>query len=467
MRSREEYLSLRMAHPQLFLLAGYNVRQRHEKQLAFHACQKRNRWIFGGNRTGKTEAGAVEAVWLARGIHPWRQKNPAPTNGWVVSLTSEVQRDVAQQKILKYLPPEWITQIVMKKGRADNPAGGSIDTLHIRHISGGESVIGFKSCDQGRQRFQGASLDYVWFDEEPPEDIYRECRMRVMDRQGEIFGTMTPLLGLSWVHEEIYLNRRDNPEVWYQQMSWEDNPFLPQEEAALMAQSLSPEERESRQYGRFFSVSGLVYPEFDPTRHVIAPFDVPPGWYCQISIDPGLRNPLSAHWYAVDGDSTVFVIAEHYAAGLPAQAHCDAIKEICKRLEWPKNAAGKYSCLMDSAACQQTLAADQSVAQLFSDLGVQPNTRVNKSVWAGVQRVKQYLAGERPRLFVFASCPRMIEEFKAYRYGEGDLPRKQNDHAMDELRYFLQTRPETARHTAEKNEIQRDILRLQKRRTRR
>ena len=42
----------------------------HPKQETFHRCEKRNRWALGGNRTGKTEVGAVEAVWYARGTHP-------------------------------------------------------------------------------------------------------------------------------------------------------------------------------------------------------------------------------------------------------------------------------------------------------------------------------------------------------------------------------------------------------------
>ena len=49
-------------------LAAYNTgRKKHKKQIAFHKCKKRNRWVFGGNRSGKTECGAVEAVWMARG----------------------------------------------------------------------------------------------------------------------------------------------------------------------------------------------------------------------------------------------------------------------------------------------------------------------------------------------------------------------------------------------------------------
>ena len=83
-------------------LATYNAgEKKHEKQLAFHRCLKRNRWVFGGNRSGKTECGAVECVYMARGIHPYRQ-NRQNVCGWVVSLSAQVQRDVAQKKILQY-----------------------------------------------------------------------------------------------------------------------------------------------------------------------------------------------------------------------------------------------------------------------------------------------------------------------------------------------------------------------------
>ena len=76
----------------------------HKKQMEFHKCDKKNRWVFGGNRTGKTECGAVETVWLLRGIHPYKKNKPDVT-GWVVSVSYEVQREVAQQKILSYLSP--------------------------------------------------------------------------------------------------------------------------------------------------------------------------------------------------------------------------------------------------------------------------------------------------------------------------------------------------------------------------
>ena len=311
-------------------LAKYNTGEiRHEKQLAFHRSDKRNRWVFGGNRSGKTECGAVECVYMARGIHPYRE-NRRETCGWVVSLSAQVQRDVAQKKILKYLRRDWIEEIVMLSGRRDSPESGVIDFIRVKNVFGGSSLIGFKSCDQGREKFQGASLDFVWFDEEPPKDIYEECRMRVFDRRGDIFGTMTPLKGLTFVYEEIYMNRFNDPEIWYEFMEWNDNPYLSGEEIGALERVLSEDQLESRRYGRFSSGAGLVYPEFDKRVHVIEPFDVPKEWQDNISIDPGLNNPLSAHWYAVDYDDNVYVVYEHFAAGRDVDYHASEIKRICE-----------------------------------------------------------------------------------------------------------------------------------------
>ena len=258
-------------------LGLYNKDKVHEKQLAFHRCQKRNRWVFGGNRSGKTECGAVESVWLALGIHPYRQ-NRKDVFGWVVSLTQQVQRDVAQAKVLKYLPERYIVDVVMREGKKGAAEYGVIDYIIVRNAFGGTSKIGFKSCDQGRERFQGTSLDFVWFDEEPPRDIYDECRMRVFDKKGDIFGTMTPLKGLTWVYDEIELNQKNDPQVWCEYMEWNDNPYLDKDEIRAMTSSVSEQDQLSRRFGKFTVGEGLVYPEFDQSVHVIEPFDVPKEW---------------------------------------------------------------------------------------------------------------------------------------------------------------------------------------------
>lgn len=437
-------------------LALYNSGdKKHLKQMLFHKNPCRNRWVFGGNRSGKTECGAVECVYMARGIHPYRE-NRKDVFGWVVSLSSQVQRDVAQRKILHYLDKSWIVDITMLSGKREFPENGVIDQIKIKNVFGGVSVIGFKSCDQGREKFQGSSLDFVWFDEEPPRDIYEECRMRVLDRAGEIFATMTPLKGLTFAYTDIYL-KADGQNVWCEFMEWADNPFLPQGEIQRLTAGLSPDELESRRYGRFTAAEGLVYTEFNDDC-IIDPFPIPPDWQDKLSIDPGLNNPLSCHWYCVDWDGNVYVVAEHYEAGKTVDYHAQKIKEISRRLNWHTDGMGRIEALMDSAANQRTLASEKSVAELFYEQGLLVNTRVNKDLFSGINRVKRALSAKK--LFIFRNCTNLIREMRGYWWGKGDVPIKKDDHALDELRYYLMSRPQAPTPLQELTEIQKDKERL-------
>ena len=436
----------------------------HKKQVDFHKNQKRNRWVFGGNRSGKTECGAVESIWLARGNHPYR-KNKKDVFGWVVSLSTKVQKEVAQDKILKYLDKSYIEDIIMNTGKKNSPEFGVIDTIVIKNVFGGSSKISFKSCEEGREKFQGTSLDFVWFDEEPPEDIYNECKMRVLDKCGDIFGTMTPLKGQTYIYDQIYLNSQNDPEIYCQFMEWADNPYLSKEELNRLTSSMSEEELTSRRFGKFLSNNkSAVYKEFNPEVHIIEPFKVPHEYFDKISIDPGLNNPLSAHFYACDFDGNIYVIAEHFEAGKTVDYHAKKIIEIAKNLGWKPRKDGRYEALIDSAANQKTLAANKSVTELFFENGIAVNPNVNKDIFAGISRVKTYLknAQGQSKLFIFSSCTNLIREIKSYYWGDGDKPIKQDDHSLDELRYYIMSRPEPAKSQVIKTEIQKNKEKLYK-----
>ncbi len=443
-------------------LAFYNSgKKKHLKQIEFHKCNKKSRWVFGGNRSGKTECGAVEVVYMARGNHPYRKIDHA-TSGWVVSVSTQVQRDVAQNKILNYLNPDWIEDVVMLSGRKDSYANGIIDYILIKNVFGTLSKIGFKSCDQGREKFQGTSLDYVWFDEEPPYDVYEECRMRVLDKNGDIFATMTPLKGMTFVYDEIYLNKFNNPEIWCEFMQWDDNPYISEQAKQAMKQSMSTDELKTRQFGEFVDAGGRVYPEFDENVNVIEPFDVPYDWQDKLSIDPGLKNPLSCHWYAVDYDGNIYVVAEHYDREKDIEYHSQKIHEISDALHWHRNSNGMIEALIDSAANQTTLASKKSVSDLFYDYGILVNANVNKDVFSGIQRVKSYIKNSlgETKLYIFNTCKNLIREMKGYRWGKGESPVKVDDHSMDELRYYIMSRPENKKPKEEKSIIQQEKERL-------
>jgi phage terminase large subunit-like protein len=249
----------------------------HVKQFHWHLCGKRNAWALGGNRTGKTVAGSIKGLLYGLGetarkyIEAWPvdfkeayekliTRFTGHVEGWVVSLTNEVQRDVAQKEILKWLPKKEIKNIEMRQGRKDDPENGIIDFIEL--ING--NIIGFKSCDQGRAKFQGTSKHWIWFDEEPPKEIYDECMMRTMDVQGDIFGTMTPLMGLTFVYDDIYLNDtkpidKQDREIHCEQWTWNDNPFLSDDEKKRLEAALDPAELEARKSGKFLMPGACVF----------------------------------------------------------------------------------------------------------------------------------------------------------------------------------------------------------------
>ena len=68
-----------------------------------------------------------------------------------------------------------------------------LDSIKVRHISGGTSTIGIKSYLRGREGFQGETLHYVWCDEEPPQDVYFEALTRTNVTGGPVTLTFTPL----------------------------------------------------------------------------------------------------------------------------------------------------------------------------------------------------------------------------------------------------------------------------------
>jgi len=433
----------------------------HKKQLEFHKSLKKNRWVFGGNRTGKTECGAVETIWLSLGIHPYRE-NRKETQCWVVSLSNRVQKEVAQSKILKYLPKSTIVDIIMNQGKKNSPENGIIECIIVRNKFGNNSKIWFKSCEEGREKFQGTSLDFVWFDEEPPEDIYRECQMRILDKCGEIFGTMTPLKGMTFIYNEIYLNEKKDDEIFYIFISWDDNPFLNKKEIERLSNSLSADEIECRKYGRFLAIDkGLIYPEFDININVIMPFKVPIEWQSMISIDPGLSNPLSCHFYARDFDDNIYVIAEHFAENKTIEYHAKMINDIALKLNWKRLSNGMLEALIDSAAKQRTLSSQKNVVDLFYENGIITNPKVNKDVLSGISTVKTYLKNisGKSKLFIFSNCVNMIREFKTYRWSGSDSPIKEDDHCLDELRYYIMSL-QNKNEVKVKSQIQKDKEKL-------
>lgn len=188
-------------------------RNLYPKHLEFFRAgrEHRERLMLAANRIGKTEGvGGFETTLHLTGQYPhwWDgRRYDRPVRWWVAGATNETTRDIVQAKLFGavqwegnrkgvtgtgLIPGEAIGDISWKQGVSD-----LIDTARIRHASGGSSVLGVKSYQQGRKSFEGTEQDGIWLDEEPPLDVYSECLVRTMTTDGMVLLTFTPLEGMS------------------------------------------------------------------------------------------------------------------------------------------------------------------------------------------------------------------------------------------------------------------------------
>lgn len=189
--------------------------QPYAKQREFHALGRTNheRLFMAGNQLGKTIAGGAEWAMHLTGRYPdwWEgQTFDKPVIMWAAGVTGESTRD-NPQRILIGNPPkeeEWGTGMVPKDALVDYDRAMGVpnllDNYVIRWGGGGdvqqgESIVYFKAYEKGREKWQGPTIDGVWFDEECPLAIYTEGLTRTNNGQRGQFAimTFTPLLGMS------------------------------------------------------------------------------------------------------------------------------------------------------------------------------------------------------------------------------------------------------------------------------
>ena len=157
-------------------------------------AEHRERLFLAANRVGKTVAGAYETALHLTGLYPrwWKGRRfDGPVKWWAAGKTNETTRDVVQAALCGQpaavgggrkgfsgtgmIPKPHLGAVTWKQGVAD-----LADVVRVRHVSGGESLLGFKAYQQGRGAFEGTAQHGVWFDEEPEADVYAEALTRTM-----------------------------------------------------------------------------------------------------------------------------------------------------------------------------------------------------------------------------------------------------------------------------------------------
>lgn len=191
----------------------FYARKLYPKHMEFFAAgaKYRERALMAANRVGKTfGGGGFELTAHTTGEYPdwWEGRRfEKPIDAWAAGKTNETTRDIIQKTLLGnvrghgpgktvdgtgVIPKANIGEITWRQGVSD-----LVDTVKVKHKTGGWSLLGLKSYVQGRGSFEGTAKHLVWFDEEMPLDVYGEAVIRTATTNGLIMVTFTPLEGMS------------------------------------------------------------------------------------------------------------------------------------------------------------------------------------------------------------------------------------------------------------------------------
>lgn len=410
----------------------------HVRQRDFHAagavaCE---RLFLAGNRVGKTLAGAVEVGFHMTGRYPrwWTgARFDAPVRAWAASVTREMTRDILQSVYLGaegqrgggaegVIPRRLVLGMTMKGGIA-----GAVDTVKVRHVSGGTSVLSFKSYDQGRAAFQGTAREVIHLDEEPEIGVYEECLLRTLGAEGRKGGmillTMTPLKGLTEMVRHFTESGRLEGKVVVQ-AGWREAPHLDSEEVARLRKSLRGFEVRAREFGEPCVGKGRVFPIAEE-EITCARFEIPAAWKRCVGVDFGWSNPTAAVWLAYDSAHDIVYVTDVYCASERVPAEHAA--EILRRGNW-------IPAVCDPSGQAVGVKDGASLMEVYEKHGLRFDAADN-AVEAGLMAWLERMRAGKFR--VFEDLLPWWHEFRIYARDERGRVIKRDDHLMDATRYAL------------------------------
>jgi phage terminase large subunit-like protein len=389
-------------------------------------------FTLGGNRTGKSESGAMVDVAYALGrdhpdVQEWGRRNlldlseiqPGPGNVWVVARTDSDSRRYVRPKVAKYLPEGCVWRNRDGDGEAEVtlPNGGKIT---------------FKSVKQGREGMQGDACHMIRFDEEPKDfGVVEECLMRLVDFAGRMLFTMTPLMG--WTELLRKYVQKPTADTVIRWLHGEDNPHIRADVLRRMLSKYGPHVQAARARGEITALEGRVWALIREDGHgnpvhVVRSFRVPDSWPRYVGIDWGTSVPTAILLLAYDDRTdTIHVLAEVYRAEMTIPDRARAIRD----LETGHPPVDLRWADPEDASTNRTLTLEYDI----------PLAKARKDIQYGCDVVASRLqldALGKPHLVIHDCCENLLMEMDGYVFEPGtNKPRKGNDHACDALRYAV------------------------------
>lgn len=412
----------------------------YKKQREFHrsGCAKavRERLLMAGNQLGKTLCAAAESAMHLTGLYPdwWDGKRfDHPTTAWAASVTSQGTRDTVQRMLLG-APGEWGTGMIPKDRiveikRQAHGVPDAVETITVRHNSGGQSRITLKSYDQGRERFQGETLDFVWLDEEPSDiDLYIEALTRTNATKGILYMTFTPLLGMTGVVKRYLMEKAPGTHVTSMTI-FDAEHYTPEEREAII-KSYPEHTRKARAEGIPMLGSGAVFPVAEEMI-TCEPFRIPEWWPRIVGLDFGWNHNFAAVWMAIDPDTDTIYVYDCFT--IREQTPMQHAVVLNAKSKW-------IPCAWPADGLQHDKGSGIALNKQYKDAGV-PMLPV-KATWPdGSNSVEPGLIEmldrmQTGRLKIFRHLENWLQEYRIYHRVDGKLV-KLDDDAISATRYGI------------------------------
>lgn len=352
-------------------------------------------------------------------------------------MTSELTRDGVQRFLMGRfneigtgtIPKFRIRDYTMKRGVAD-----AIDSVQVKWGGGGDvamtdSIVQFKSYDQGREKFQQESLDLLWFDEEPEYEIYSEGLTRTNATCGMLFMTFTPLQGMTQTVMRFVQEKIAGTHVTM--MTIDDAEHLSVEQRAVIVASYPEYERDARTKGIPMLGSGRVFPVVEDSIR-IEPIPIPKHWPRLAALDFGYDHPTAIAWIAWDRDTDTVYVYDCYRvreALVPIHAAVLIGRGQWIPVAWPHD--GNNDTAIGPQLANQYRNAGVNMLEEHAQYEVVPgdkaeNTKTSRiSVEAGVaDMLTRMRAG---RFKVFSHLNDWFEEFRMYHRKDGKIVKLADD----------------------------------------
>ena len=392
----------------------------------------RERLLMAGNQQGKTYAGAFETACHLTGEYPdwWLGRRfDHAVIAWAAGVSAVLVRD-GPQRLLCGTPgveEHFGTGLIPKESFVGKPSlargvTDAYDTVQVRHKSGGVSTLTFKSYEQGPAKFQSATLDFLWLDEEPDEKVYGECLARITATNGMLFMTFTPLLGMSTVVRRFI--REPSPDRGYTQMSIEDAKHIAPEERKRVIDGYQAHERDARARGIPMLGSGRIFTTNEEAIREGIIEHIPIYWKKAWAIDFGIneRHKFAAVLCIWDVDNDVIHVQHAFReANTLIMAHAKKLLNIGGELPviWPQDGHERDK---SSGTPLATLYKKEGLKMLPSHATWEDG---GNSTEAAIKEMQERF--ETGRLKIAGHLSDLWDEYRSYHRKDGKIVKEDDD----------------------------------------